>query len=142
MSSGFKSCATIGRPADEVWDCLTDWNRAPQWMSGIEKLEADDSDMRPGTRLAFRARGKQRDSVVRCIEPGRRLELESRQGGVTAVYRYTLTQRDQGTELCLDASCETEGVLWTLASPVIAAGMRRVDGPQPERLKELIERGS
>lgn len=109
-------------------------------MSGIEELEADDAEVRPGTRLAFRARGKQRDSVVRNVEPGRRLELESQQGGVTAVYTYTLSERGDETEVCLDATCETRGMLWNLASPVIAAGMRRVDGGQPDRLKELVER--
>ena len=46
----------IQRPAEEVWDALTDWPNAHKWMPGIEGMAAE-GETAAGTKLTFRARG-------------------------------------------------------------------------------------
>jgi uncharacterized protein YndB with AHSA1/START domain len=132
MSTAFVATETIARPVETVWRVLTDWNRAPDWMPGVEAARAD------GDTLRFRARGKERASRISAVEPGRSITLTSVQGGVRADYRYAITPAGTGTRTTLTADCEFSG-LWRLAGPALRGLIRRTDGGQLAALKRLIE---
>ncbi|MFB3119366.1 MAG: hypothetical protein ACE1Y2_02425 [Stenotrophomonas maltophilia] len=85
-----KAEAAIAKPAGDVWDALTDWSRAHEWM-GVEWIKADGETI-AGTKLAFYARGKERLSEISECQPGRRVVLRSVHGGVSADYAYTLAR--------------------------------------------------
>lgn len=140
MSEAFRASEIIDRPVEDVWIALTDWTNAHRWMPGVESLLAE-GDIAVGTKLTFRARGKDRPSQIVKLESGTSLTLQSVQGGVTADYTYSLRSRgDEATDATLVAECETEGILWTALSPVIRFAVRRTDSRQLEALKAMIER--
>lgn len=139
MSQAFDVEATIDRPIDVVWSALTDWDNAHRWMSGIDSLAAEGG-LEPGTKLTFRARGKDRHSEIVQVEPGRSITLRSVQGGVTADYRYQLTpEGDSATTARLVAECRTSGLPWSLIGPLLRIVVRRTDGGQMNALKPFAE---
>lgn len=140
MAEGFRATEHIAHSPEAVWACLTDWRRAPEWMNGIEQMQAIGAEpVGEGTRLAFRARGAARESTIVAWSPPRRLILRSTQGGITATYAYTLEPEDGGTRLTLSARCEARGLGWRLASPLIRHLMKRSDSGQVAALKRLVE---
>lgn len=138
MTKAFDVDTTIGRPAGEVWATLTDWANAGRWMRGVDSLTAHGPH-EAGTRLTFRARGKDRTSMIAHIDPGRSITLRSMQGGVTADYRYRLEPvGNDSTRVRLEAECSTTGS-WSLVGPVLRAVMKRTDSGQLENLKAVME---
>lgn len=137
----FTSSEIIDRNPQEVWDFLTDWSRASEWMPGIESMRQEPPGERGvGVQLVFGARGAERASEVTAWDPPKLLTLRSTQGGVTADYVYRLEAAGAGTRLTLDADCRTTGFLWGLARPLISFAMARSDRVQPARLKQALER--
>jgi hypothetical protein len=107
-------------------------------MTGIEGMTpTTQAPVSVGTRLKFRARGKERETRVTALDPGRRIALTSTQGGVTATYTYTVAPAGDGTEVTLDAVCRTSGV-WKLLHPLIVFAMRRSDSSQLADLKAAM----
>ena len=130
--------ATIAKPAEDVWDVLTDWSRAHEWM-GVEWIKADGETI-AGTKLAFFARGKERPSEIAECQPGRMIVLRSVQGGVSADYAYTLDPIDDNTtRVTLVANCRTRGLLWGAASPLLRVAIRLTDEKQIKNLKRIVE---
>ena len=143
MGNGFRSSEHIHRPVEEVWAILTDWGHAPQWMNGIDEMSGPDpQSVAEGATVRFRARGADRESTVAVWSPPRRLVLRSRQGGVTATYKYTCEPEEDGTRVTLQAGCEMRGLGWRLIGPLIRYLMKRSDGGQIAALKRLLESGS
>lgn len=138
MSVAFTTRTTIDRPAAKVWESLVDWDSAQHWMSDIEWLKAD-GPTQVGTRLTFRARGKDRPSTIADLDPGEAILLRSEQGGVTADYHYRLHPIDESTtDVELTATCATRGA-WSLVGPLLRAAMRRADRSQLDSFKRHIE---
>ncbi len=139
MSQAFAVEEIIGHPAPRVWTALTDWPNAHRWMPGIDTITAD-GETAEGTRLTFRARGKDRSStIVRCVD-GQSLVLRSVQGGVTADYTYEVRAHDEGTSrVTLTADCQSTGVLWRLMWPLLRIAIRTSDAKQLRLLKATIE---
>ncbi|MCY4527593.1 MAG: SRPBCC family protein [Chloroflexi bacterium] len=129
----------IQRPADEVWERLTDWDNASKWMPGVESMAAD-GETTTGTKLAFRARGGERSSAIVHCDSGTSIVLRSVQGGVTADYRYEVLDIDgRSTRVTLVADCHIEGLWLRLVSPLIRIAIRSTDGKQLKLLKAMIE---
>src|SRR5829696_6074222 len=116
MSRAFSVTRQVDRPAEEVWQRLTEWDRAAGWL-GVETVRAD-GPTRVGTTLRFVTRGKERTSEITELSPGRSVTLRSRQGGVTADYRYTVEPAGTGSRVGLTADVRTQGA-WALAGPLI-----------------------
>ena len=139
---GFRATETIGRPQSEVWRAATDWGKAHRWMKGIEDLRRlSEGPVGEGTRLGFNARGSERETEIVVWEPGERLALRSRQGGITADYVYRFEGCPEGTRVTLDADCRGEGIGWRLVTPLIGMLMARADGGQLAALKRMVEGG-
>lgn len=137
MATAFESEVVVFRTPDEVWAVLTDWERAHEWMRGIEKVTAS-GPTRAGTTLAFRGGGRVRPAELTVVDPGRCVVIRSVQGRVRADYRYELEpSRDGFTRLTLTATC-TAGGAWVLVSPLLRRALRRSDADQLEVLKDLV----
>jgi uncharacterized protein YndB with AHSA1/START domain len=131
MTHAFTAVRSIDRPVDDVWRRLTDWDRAAGWL-GVDSITADGPTA-VGTRLRFTTRGKERDSEIAALDPGRSITLRSRQGGVTADYTYAVAPTGNGTEVTLVADVRTRGA-WTLLAPLIRTAIRRTDAGQLDAL--------
>jgi len=132
MATAFETEVLIDRPLPEVWRELSDWERGDRWLPGVESIRCE------GTILTFRTRGRERHSTITDVVPGTAVTLESEQGGVRARYTYRLEPADRGTRAHLRADVATRGMT-TLLAPVIRAAVRRIDGVQLERLREVME---
>ena len=138
MAGGFTAREFVERSPQEVWAYLTDFSNAQKWMTGVEAMAPITADpIQVGTRLRFTSRGKQRESEITALEPGKRLELTSTQGGVTAIYAYSLEPRDNGTDLTLRATCAATG-FWKLLHPIIVVAMKRSDSSHLTNLKTTM----
>lgn len=139
MAPTFSVETTIANPSTEVWAALTDWENAPKWIRGIDRMEADGGTA-TGTKLTFFAHGSARSSVIADCDASRSIRLRSVQGGVTADYSYALHPiGEDGTRVTLVADCRSEGFWWRAISPFIRVAIRLTDGKQLEGLKRLIE---
>jgi uncharacterized protein YndB with AHSA1/START domain len=131
MTRAFTASRTVRLPPQEVWRQLTDWPTAAGWL-GVEDLRADGPTA-VGTRLAYRARGREQHSEITAVDPGRSVVLRSVQGGVTADYRYAVEPAGTGALVTLAADVRTRGPV-RLLGPVIRAAIRRADRSQLDRL--------
>ncbi|MFD9942653.1 SRPBCC family protein [Nonomuraea sp. NPDC059023] len=140
MKRAFAVDAVIDRPARDVWQILTDWERAPRWMTGVESMRAE-SGTRIGSTIIFNARGKTRTSEIADLDEGRSITLVTIQGGVTARYVYRLEPLDDAarTRAHLTADLATTGFPWTLFAPLIRMAVRRTDAGQLHALRATAE---
>jgi uncharacterized protein YndB with AHSA1/START domain len=135
MSKAFAVTQVIDRPAEQVWRVLTDWRRAPDWMSGVDSVTHDG-----GTTLRFVARKRERTSEIAAVRPGESITLTSVQAGVRAEYTYTLEPSGDSTRATLVADVTTTPI-WRPVAPALRALIRRTDGGQLDALKRLVEAG-
>ena len=135
MTQSFTVTRQLDRPAGAVWEQLTDWDRAAEWL-GVTSIQADGPTA-VGTTLVFQARGKERRSEIVAVDPGRSVTLRSRQGGVTADYTYGVEPDGGSSRVTLTANVTTAGV-WALLGPVIRAAMRKEDSGQLDALARTL----
>ena len=141
MAQAFSVDEVIHRPAAQVWEALTDWPNAHQWMPGVEGMTAE-GDTAEGTQLTFRARGADRSSTIAQCDAGRSIVLRSVQGGVTADYAYEVHEHgEDSARVTLVANCQITGLLWRLLSPLLRVAVRMSDGKQLRLLKAIVEGG-
>lgn len=139
MERGFSTRVTIKRPREEVWNYLTDFAHAAEWMKGVDSMnQTSDGPLGVGTRFVFRARGADHVTEVTAYEPLQQISLTSTQGGITATYDYLLKDIGEDTELILNARCEASG-LWRLVHPLVVYAMKRSDAPQVQNVKAALE---
>lgn len=139
-SRGFKVAETIDLPAEALWNVLTDWARAPEWMGPVEYIAvADGGTTRANATLRFGSRGAERESTITTFDPPRQLALTSTQSGVTAVYQYHLREVGERTEITLEATCTASGLI-RLLHPLIGYLMKRADSGQLAALKRTATR--
>lgn len=135
MTQAFTVSRELDSPPGTVWEQLTDWDRAAEWL-GVDSIHAEGPTA-VGTTLVFRARGKDRRSEIVDLDPGRSITLLSRQGGVTADYVYTVEPTGSGSRATLTADVRTGG-LWSLLGPVIRAAIRKEDAGQLDALERAL----
>ena len=141
MAGGFSVKETIERPPEQVWVYLTDFSHAREWMTGVEEMsQINQGPIVVGSRFRFKARGKERESEITALEPGKRIALTSTQGGVTATYTYSLASAGEGTEVTLNATCKATG-FWKLLHPLIVFAMKQSDSSHLPKLKTAIVSG-
>ena len=129
----------IDRPPEDIWAVLTDWPNATRWMAGIDEMSIE-GETAVGARVHFKARGRERSSIIVDCDPPNRITLRSVQGSVTADYTYTIQQLGEIRCLVsLEAHCGFGLGLATLVSPLIRRAIRRADGGQITALKRVAE---
>lgn len=134
----------INRPAAEVFAYVSDQMNAPQWQQGLDEVRrTTEGPIGVGTRHTFVRRLGRRnvtgDNEYSEFEPGRRVVFTFTSDGLTGRGWYEVnplgtdqTRLDSGVEIRLQG-------LTRLASPLIAASIRKEDSADSARLKEILE---
>ena len=145
MTNGFETSTLIAQSPDAVWAIMTDLERAPDWMPGVEKVEPlDDAPLAEGkvfaTELSTGGRGRRREmTLVRWDPEDRAFALSSTEGSLTAVYHYALAPAGCETRATLRARCDGGGLAIRLMWPLIRYMMARHDSRHMPMLKALAE---
>jgi carbon monoxide dehydrogenase subunit G len=137
MPIAFQVEEYVARPPEVVWQCLTDWERAPEWMEGIDSMRPSGPTV-AGMQLVFEARRRSGTSEITHLVPGRELTLTARQGPVRISYRYRCEPEGEGTRVRLAAHCRIRGALRVLG-PLLRAVVKRADSGQLRALKRFVE---
>ena len=139
MTTAIDTRIHIPAPRRLVWDTLTDWSRAHEWMPEATDMRQAGETLAVGTVLTFRAQRSERTSTVEALEPGALIALAGDGPGVHAVYTYTLEDQGDGTSVRLVADVETRGAM-KLLGPTIRSSIAKADGGQLEALARMVSR--
>ena len=136
----------IARPRSQVAAFAADPGCAPRWYENIESVRwGTGPPVDVGSRIAFVARFLGRRLAytyeVRDLVPGERLVMSTAEGPFPMETTYTWTDVGGGTRMTLRNRGEPAG-LTKLASPAVAAAMRRANRKDLAQLKRLLERGA
>ena len=84
MADGFAVTERIADTSANVWAYLTDFANAGAWMADVADMtQFTEGPLEIGTRFRFVSRGKERETRVTAMDPGKTIALTSEQGGVT-----------------------------------------------------------
>ena len=136
----------IARPRAEVAAFAADPGNAPRWYENIDSIRWETvPPVAVGSRIAFVARflGRQLAYTyeVRDLVADERLVMSTAEGPFPMETTYTWTDVGGGTRMTLRNRGEPAG-LTKLASPAVAAAMRRANRKDLAQLKRLLERGA
>jgi uncharacterized protein YndB with AHSA1/START domain len=135
----------IDRPTDEVAAYAADPSNAPRWYANIESVHwQTPPPITVGSRMDFVAHflGRRLAYTYEVVEldPGRKLVMRTAQGPFPMETTYTWTPLDDGrTRMTLRNRGEPSGFT-RIASPVMAAAMRRANSKDLATIKRLMER--
>ncbi|HZD71623.1 MAG TPA: SRPBCC family protein [Actinomycetes bacterium] len=136
----------IDRPRGEVAAYAQDPSHAPRWYANIESVTwRTPEPMRVGSRLEFVAHflGRQLAYTYEVVEylPGERLVMRTAQGPFPMETTYTWEPVDDTrTRMRLRNRGEPSGYS-RIATPIMAAAIRRANRKDLAKLKRIVERG-
>jgi uncharacterized protein YndB with AHSA1/START domain len=136
---------TIARPRAAVAAYACDPDNATEWYENIKSVEwRSPRPLAVGTRLGFVARflGRRLDYTyeVRELVPGERFVMSTAEGPFPMETTYSFEDAGDGaTRMTLRNRGEPAGFA-KVAAPVMARAMRRANGQDLRRLKQLLER--
>ena len=135
----------IARARADVAAYACDPDKAMEWYENIKSVEwRSPRPLAVGTRLAFAAaflgRRLEYTYEVRELVPGERLVMSTADGPFPMETTYTFEDGAGGaTRMTLRNRGEPAGFA-KVAAPVMARAMRRANGQDLRRLKEILER--
>ena len=135
---------TIDRPVDKVAAYAADPSNAPTWYENIQSVEwKTPPPVEVGSRVAFVARFLGRRLAYTYeftgFVPNERLVMRTAEGPYAMETTYTWTATgDGGTLMTLRNRGEPAGFS-KLASPVMAAAMRRANRKDLAKLRSILE---
>jgi uncharacterized protein YndB with AHSA1/START domain len=134
----------IDRPREEVATYAGDPTNAPEWYANIESVEwKTPPPASVGSEVAFVARflGRRLAYTYEIVElvPDERLVMRTRQGPFPMETTYTWTSiTDSSTRMTLRNRGEPAGFS-KITAPLMEQAMRRANGKDLARLKQLLE---
>jgi hypothetical protein len=134
----------IARPRAEVAAYACDPDAATEWYENIKAVEwRSPRPLAVGTRLAFVAaflgRRLEYTYEVRELVPGERFVMSTAKGPFPMETTYSFADAGAGaTRMTLRNRGEPAGFA-KVAAPVMAAAMRRANGKDLRRIKEILE---
>ena len=133
----------IDRPAEVVFDRLTDLDGLPDWQASSISSQAD-GPLAEGTRIRERRKvmGRELENELEVVayEPPTRLALQARSGPVKFGVDHRLTEQDGSTVVHVTAEAKP-GTFMKLAEPMLARQAEQELRGDFERLKALLESG-
>jgi uncharacterized membrane protein len=135
----------IARPRADVAAYACDPDKATEWYENIKAVEwKSPRPLTIGTQLAFVAtflgRRLEYTYEVRELVPGERFAMSTAEGPFPMETTYVFQDADGGaTRMTLRNRGEPAGFA-KLAAPAMARAIRRANGQDLRRLKELVER--
>src|SRR5215210_6418455 len=135
----------LARPRADVAAYACEPDTATEWYENIESVEWRSSPpLAVGTRLAFVAKflGRRLEYTyeVREYAPGERFVMSTAEGPFPMETTYTFVDAGGGTRMTLRNRGESAGFA-KVAAPVVARAMRRANGKDLRRIKEILEAG-
>ena len=137
----------VARPRAEVAAYACDPDNATAWYANIETVEwRSPRPLQPGSQLTFVAhflgRRLEYTYAVREHIPGERFVMSTAEGPFPMETTYAWTDAPGGgTTMILRNRGEPAGFA-RMAAPVMARAMRRANGADLRRLKEILEGGA
>jgi hypothetical protein len=136
----------IARPRAEVAAFACDPDNATRWYQNIASVEwRSPRPLAVGSRLEFVARFMGRRLAytyeVREHVPGERFVMSTAQGPFPMETTYTFEDASQGTRMTLRNRGEPSGFA-KVGAPLMERAMRRANGADLRRIKELLEAGA
>jgi uncharacterized protein YndB with AHSA1/START domain len=134
----------IGRPADEVFDYLTDVSRLPEWQASAESATLGEGELRVGARVqevrTFMGRRAASTLEVSEYEPPRRFSLRVVEGPIRYSVEHALEAFDGRTRITLVGRGEARGVP-RLMQGAVRRAVERQFVKDLELLKRTLESG-
>jgi uncharacterized protein YndB with AHSA1/START domain len=135
----------IRRPRDEVAAYAGDPGNAPEWYANIASVEwRTVPPVAVGSRMDFVATflGRRLAYTYEVVDlvPGERLVMRTAQGPFPMETTYTWQSLDPGTTRMTMRNRGRPRGFSVLASPFMAAAVRRANHADLGRLRELLER--
>jgi len=144
MAVDVETTIEIARPRAEVAAFAADPDNVHAWYRNITRVEwLTERPLRVGTRLAFTAQflGRRMAYTYEVVEhePGERLVMRTADGPFPMETTYTWVDGPAGsTVMALRNRGEPAGFS-AIASPMMAAGIRRNNRSDLQRLKQVLE---
>lgn len=135
---------TIGRPRDEVAAYAANPDNATAWYEKIESVEwKTGKPLAVGSEIGFVASFLGRRLAytyeITDLTPGERVVMRTAEGPFPMETTYTwLDTSDGATKMTLRNRGEPSGFT-KIATPMLAAAMRRANRKDLARLKEILE---
>jgi uncharacterized membrane protein len=136
---------TIGRPRDEVAAYAANPDNATAWYEKIKSVEwKTEKPLAVGSKIAFVARflGRQLAYTyeITDLTPGERVVMRTADGPFPMETTYTWLDTSSGaTRMTLRNRGEPSGFS-KVATPMLAAAMRRANRKDLARLKDILEK--
>ena len=137
----------IDRPRNEVAAYASDPDNAAAWYENIKAVEwKSPKPFAVGSRIAFAAQFLGRRLTytyeVKELIPGERLVMSTSEGPFPMETTYVWSDAGAGcTKMALRNRGEPSGFS-KVAAPMMARAMRRANGKDLARLKQILERGA
>ena len=144
--SGFNMTEWIAHSPKEVFDFIIDSENASKVVSNVRSMvKLTEGSVGVGTRYRETRllNGKEEQSELEIVdfEPNQRYAMKNVTEGVETIYRYTFQPEKDGTRIDLVCELSASGVK-KLMLPMVASILKKEDGGQLQRLKEVMENGS
>jgi uncharacterized membrane protein len=145
MSVDVQTETTIDRPLEVVSAYAADPSNAPEWYANIESVEWKTAPpLQVGSQLSFVAKflGRTLAYTYEFIEfePGSRVVMRTAQGPFPMETTYTWEPVGEGaTRMTLRNRGDPAGFSKVVA-PFMASAMRRANGKDLAKIKEILER--
>jgi uncharacterized membrane protein len=135
----------IGRPSDEVFDFISDFENNPKWQSGqLEARFTSEGPLRVGSTYDQVAKflGRRIVSTFQVLEyePNRRVKASSVSGSFPITFTRTVEPREDGAEVTAVIEGDASG-FFKLAEPLLARMVQRSVDSDYQNLKRIMERG-
>ena len=144
MAVDVETTIEIARPRAEVAAFAADPDNVHAWYKNIKRVEwLTERPLQVGTRLAFAAEflGRRMAYTYEVVEhvPGERLVMRTADGPFPMETTYTWVDGPAGsTVMALRNRGEPAGFS-AIASPMMAAGIRRNNRSDLQRLKQVLD---
>ena len=128
----------IARPIETVWDTVTDWERAAEWLPNVSECRGAAAT-EVGIELPFRYQGQPAKAVIEQVRSPEHLVIRRPNGPVDAIFTYDLAATPDGTSARLRAELRAaKGI--GLVTWLLGKFLARTDRDQLQRLKGVVER--
>lgn len=135
---------TVDRPADRVWNYLSDFRSTNTWDPGTVKTEVISGDGGPGTVYRnvskFAGRESELTYTVLSVDPGTRIKLRGENKGVTAHDTITVIDNGDGTTtVTYRAEFDFHGIAG-LVAPLLGPLLKKLGDDAEKGLREALLR--
>ena len=144
MAVDVETTIEIARPRAEVAAFAADPDNVHAWYKNIKRVEwLTERPLQVGTRLAFAAEflGRRMAYTYEVVEhvPGERLVMRTADGPFPMETTYTWVDGPAGSTVMALRNRGEPASFSAIASPMMAAGIRRNNRSDLQRLKQVLE---